>query len=82
VNELIRDALQVLTNQPNYVTEIVPQLRNLSLNESGNMLALNVFVAGRDSGVWAKGLWPHASSLWAVGPQELWPGDQGRYVPR
>ncbi|HET6406935.1 MAG TPA: PA14 domain-containing protein, partial [Chthoniobacteraceae bacterium] len=43
-------------------------------NEAGEVLALNVFVAGSNSGVWAKGLWPHMSSLYAVGPQELWPG--------
>jgi M6 family metalloprotease-like protein len=74
VNELIRDAIMVMTNQPGYMTEIVPQLEGLSTDETGNVLAANFLVAGADSGVWSKGLWPHMSNLYAVGPQELWPG--------
>lgn len=74
-NELIRDAIRVMTNQPNYMTEIVPQLEALSVNYKGEVVALNVYVAGPNSGVWSKGLWAHSDALSTyVGPQELWPG--------
>jgi M6 family metalloprotease-like protein len=73
--ELIRDAIRILTNQPNYMTEIVPKLDAVSVNEAGDVLAANVFIAGADSGVWSKGLWPHMDlMITTVGPQELWPG--------
>lgn len=78
VNDLIRDALQVLRNRPDYATEIMPRFEALSVNDANEVLALNVFVTGADSGVWGQGLWPHMDSLSVVGPQPLWPG--GRVV--
>jgi M6 family metalloprotease-like protein len=38
----------------------------LSTDGSGRVIACNIFWAGNDSGVWAKGLWPHR---WVVSPQ-------------
>ena len=75
-NELIRDALQLLRSQPNYAAEIAPRFEALSVNEAGEVLALNVFVTGADSGVWARGLWPHMDSLGIVGAQPLGIGDK------
>jgi len=62
-SELIRDALDILMSEPDYETEVAPMIDQISLNDSGRALALNVFYAGGNGGVWARGLWPHMSSL-------------------
>jgi len=54
--ELIIEALQYLDNN-NF------NFSQLSVNASGQVRALNVFYAGARTNAWAKGLWPHASSL-------------------
>lgn len=75
VSYLIRDAIDVLTHQPNFQAEILPRLEAVSVDEAGEILASNFLVAGADSGVWAKGLWPAMDLLLTtIGPQELWPG--------
>ncbi|MCS7089255.1 MAG: M6 family metalloprotease domain-containing protein [Verrucomicrobiota bacterium] len=73
-NELIRDAIKLLKTLPNYQSEIVPKLRSLTVDGQNRVVACNVLYAGENSGVWSKGLWPHAWALVRVGPQELWPG--------
>lgn len=73
-NELIRDAIGLLKNLPNYQTEMAPKLRALTVDNQNRVLACNVFYAGDNGGVWSKGLWPHAWALVRVGAQELWPG--------
>ena len=73
-NLLVRDALTILKAQPNYATQILPTFQNLSVDASNQVLAVNVFFAGYNSGVWAKGLWPHSWDLEEVGAQELSPG--------
>ena len=44
-NLLIRDALDILKAQPNYQTEVLPRLRELTL-ERGEAVALNVLYTG------------------------------------
>src|SRR5215471_5011695 len=73
-NLLVRDALTIMKALPNYATEILPTFQNLSMDETNQVLAVNVFFAGANSGVWAKGLWPHSWDLEEVGAQELSPG--------
>ncbi len=53
---LLLDAIQELKKQ-NF------DFTNLSLDESKNAYATNIFFAGPDSGVWSEGLWPHQWSL-------------------
>src|SRR5262245_42858205 len=73
-NLLVRDALTIMKALPNYATQILPTFQNLSVDATNKVLAVNVFFAGGNSGVWAKGLWPHAWDLEEVGVQELSPG--------
>jgi M6 family metalloprotease-like protein len=73
-NLLIKDALDILKALPNYQTEILPKFSSLTLDGSNRVIACNVLYAGKNSGVWAKGLWPHAWGLYQVGAQELSPG--------
>ncbi len=47
----------------------------LTTKAGGNIRACNVFFAGADSGVWAKGLWPHR---WVLSPSKNVGG--GKYV--
>lgn len=49
---IIADAVQVLQDQ-NF------DFTSLSTDGSNNALATNLMFAGKDSGVWSKGLWPH-----------------------
>ena len=73
-NLLIRDAVNVLTNLPNFASEIKPALAAATVDEQGRVRAANFFFAGDNSGVWGYGLWPNMGLLDAVGPRELWPG--------
>ena len=73
-NHLIKDALDILKAQPNYNTEILPALSNLTLNAGNQVVACNVFYAGGNGNVWSYGLWPHSWGLYVVGEQELSPG--------
>ena len=73
-NYLIQDALTILKARPNYTSDILPRFNPLTVDDSGNVLACNVFFAGENSGVWGKGLWPHSSALQSALPQELSPG--------
>ncbi|HSU52922.1 MAG TPA: M6 family metalloprotease domain-containing protein, partial [Candidatus Dormibacteraeota bacterium] len=73
-NLLVRDALTILKGLPNYASQILPTFQNLSVDASNQVVAVNVFFAGYNSGVWAKGLWPHSWDLEEVGVQELSPG--------
>ncbi len=70
-NELIHDALKILTAQSNYASEIAPLIDKASINNQGRALALNVFYSGGNGGVWAMGLWPHMWGLYAAGPYKL-----------
>jgi M6 family metalloprotease-like protein len=47
----------------------------LTTKSGGNIRACNVFFAGPDSGVWAKGLWPHR---WVLSPSKAVGG--GKYI--
>ncbi len=73
-NLLIRDAISVMRGWPNYTSEILPQFQALTTDSSNNVVALNVFFAGDNSGAWAYGLWPSSGGLTNVGAQELSPG--------
>ncbi|MCX6899401.1 MAG: M6 family metalloprotease domain-containing protein, partial [Verrucomicrobia bacterium] len=61
--DLVKDCIGVMTTMPNYATEILPMLEALTVDDSNNIVACNVFFAGANSGVWAKGLWPCSSSF-------------------
>ncbi|MBM3891178.1 MAG: M6 family metalloprotease domain-containing protein, partial [Verrucomicrobia bacterium] len=60
---LLRDCLNVMTNLPNYETDILPLLEPLTVDSNNRVVACNVFFAGNSSGVWAYGLWPCSTSL-------------------
>ena len=66
-NLLIRDAIAIMTNLPNYETEILPAFDSLTVDRWTNVVAANVFYTGEAGGVWRKGLWPHA---WYLSPSE------------
>ena len=70
-NLVVRDAIAALRALPNYTTQILPTFGPLSVDSSNRVLALNLFFAGENSGVWAYGLWPHCGGLTNVGAQEL-----------
>ncbi len=70
-NLLIQDAIAAMRALPNYETEILPTFADLTVDESSNVVATNVFYAGDNGGVWSYGLWPHSWSLWEVGAQAL-----------
>jgi len=70
-NLLIRDAITIMTNLPNYTTTILPALNNLTVDGNDQAIACNVFYAGGNGGVWSYGLWPHSWSLYNVGAQSL-----------
>jgi M6 family metalloprotease-like protein len=78
-NLLIRDAIGIMTNLPNYTTTILPMFNNLTVDGNNRIIACNVFYAGGNGGVWAKGLWPHSWSLYNVGAQYLSPGGKRVY---
>jgi M6 family metalloprotease-like protein len=78
-NLLVRDALTILKALPDYTTEILPTFQSLNVDATNQVLAVNVFFAGYNSGVWAKGLWPHSWDLEEVGAQELSPGGKTVY---
>ena len=62
-NLLIMDALTILKGLPEYETEILPLLDELTVDGSDRVSAFNVLYTGGNGGVWAMGLWPHSSSL-------------------
>jgi len=70
-NLLIKEALDTLKALPNYTTDILPALNNLTVDSSSEAMAFNVFFAGDNSGVWMFGLWPHSYALVDYGPQAL-----------
>ncbi len=70
-NLLIRDALNILKKQTNYATEVLPAFKALTTDSQNMVVAMNVFFAGSDSGVWGYGLWPHTGGLNYVGQQYL-----------
>ena len=72
-SRLITDVLGVLKASPNYTTQVLPLLNNLTVDGNNQVVACNVFYAGDNGGVWMYGLWPHSWSL-PEGPQELSPG--------
>jgi M6 family metalloprotease-like protein len=74
---LITNAIAVMKALPNYNTEILPTFGPLTVDGSNNVVAFNVFYAGDNGGVWAKGLWPHSSSL--ASPLELSAGGKKVY---
>lgn len=55
-NQIIQDAVAELQSS-GY------DFSNLTTDADGNAIATNIFFAGEDSGVWARGLWPHQSYL-------------------
>jgi len=55
---VVKDAVRVLKNHGF-------DFSGLTTDDLNQAIATNVFFAGRDSGVWAKGLWPQQSSLLA-----------------
>ncbi|HWH67822.1 MAG TPA: M6 family metalloprotease domain-containing protein, partial [Candidatus Sulfotelmatobacter sp.] len=74
---LIEDVLGVLKAMPNYDTQILPQLNNLTVDSQNQAVAFNVFYTGDNGGVWMYGLWPHS---WALAtPIELSPGGKKLY---
>jgi M6 family metalloprotease-like protein len=79
-NYLVRDALTVMKSLPNFNTEILPLLQQVTVNASGRAVSANFFVAGDNSGVWGYGIWPHSYNLGAyVGAQQMWPGGNSVY---
>jgi len=70
-NELIKDALTILKAQPDFATVTAPLIDYCTVNNAGRALALNVFYAGGNGGVWAQGLWPHMWGLYQVGAIQL-----------
>jgi M6 family metalloprotease-like protein len=57
---LINDAMAILKARSDYTSTILPTFSSLTVDGSNNVVAFNVYFAGADSGVWAKGLWPHS----------------------
>ena len=74
---LIANAIAVMKALPNYNTEILPTFGALTVDGGNNVVAFNVFYAGDNGGVWAKGLWPHSGSL--ASPLELSAGGKKVY---
>jgi M6 family metalloprotease-like protein len=62
-NLLIKDALAILKARSDYETLIRPTFNDLTVDSDGWAIAFNVFYAGGNGGVWAKGLWPHSYAL-------------------
>lgn len=60
---LINDALAILKARSDYNSSILPTFDSLTVDGSNRVVAFNVFFAGSNSGVWAKGLWPHSYAL-------------------
>ncbi len=57
---LINDALAILKARSDYKDTILPTFAPLTTDGAGNVVALNVYFAGSDSGAWSYGLWPHS----------------------
>lgn len=55
-SQIISDAVAILKSQ-NF------DFSGLTVNANNQAVATNVFFAGPDSGSWAQGLWPHASTV-------------------
>jgi len=70
-NNLISDALTILKAESNYSTDILPTFDPLTVDSDNQVVAMNVFYAGDNGGVWNYGLWPHSWSLYYAGPIEL-----------
>jgi M6 family metalloprotease-like protein len=60
---LINDALAILKAREDYTSTILPTFDALTVDGSNRVVALNVFFAGGNGGVWSYGLWPHSWSL-------------------
>jgi len=69
-NLLIKDAIDILKASSQY-PGLVSSLNSLTVDSGNNAVAFNVFYAGGNGGTWTYGLWPHAWSLYNVGPQTL-----------
>lgn len=78
-NLLLKDAIDVMKALPNYESQILPAFNSLTVDSSNQVLAVNVFFAGSDSGVWAYGLWPHSGALTNGGPLALSAGGKKVY---
>ena len=72
-NYLVRDALDILKSLPDYESVLRPAFASLTLDNKKEVVACNVFYAGKNRGVWGRGLWAHSYGLAITGPQELWP---------
>jgi M6 family metalloprotease-like protein len=73
--ELVRDALNVMKALPNFTNDFRPLFEAVTVDSQKKVISANFFVAGGDSGVWAKGIWGQVSLLsYSVGQQYLWPG--------
>ena len=70
-NTLLKDVIDTMKALPNYATTIAPTFDALTTDNNNYVVACNVFFAGANSGVWPMGLWPHSSSLYQVGAQDL-----------
>ena len=79
-NALVADAVNTLKSLPNYTTQILPLLDNLSVDGDNNVMCCNLFFAGANSGVWTAGLWPHQWWLYLAGPQSLSPGGKKIWI--
>jgi M6 family metalloprotease-like protein len=71
--KLVADVVSVMKSLPNYSTEILPAFDVLTVNYLNEVVACNVYFAGANSGVWSKGLWPHASAFAPFDVLELEP---------
>jgi M6 family metalloprotease-like protein len=60
---LIGEAINTMKLLTNYATAILPTFSNLTVDGSRRVVAFNVFFAGYNSGVWTKGLYPHAGNM-------------------
>lgn len=78
-NNLISDALTILKAESDYTTDILPTFDPLTVDSDNQVVAMNVFYAGDNGGVWAYGLWPHSWSLYYTGPIELSSGGKKVY---
>ena len=61
--ELLFDVLRGLQELPNYDSEIVPLLQQVTTDEEGTACACNIYYAGECESGWAQGLWPHSSRI-------------------
>jgi M6 family metalloprotease-like protein len=70
-NLLVRDAVAIMKARKDYESTILPTFAKLSVPYNNRVRACNVYYAGGNRGVWAKGLWPNCNLLTDVGEQDL-----------